>query len=848
MKAVVMAGGDGSRLRPLTVGRPKPLVPVVNKFVLHHIIDLLKSHGITEIIITVRYMAAAIQDFFEDGRNLGVQITYVVEESPLGTAGSVKNAAQYLDETFLVISGDALTDFDLTEIVRVHRERKAQATLTLTRVPNPLEFGVIITDETGHITQFQEKPSWGEIISDTVNTGIYVLEPEVLDLMPAETPYDFATDLFPQMLKGGFPIYGYIAEGYWCDVGNFDEYRRANSDMLYGKVNLVEPMGHHIGGGIYVGDDVEIAPSAQLFGPIYLGKGVKIKGDVTIYGPCVIRDYTIIDNYSRVERSILWRNNYVGENCELRGAIITRQCSIKAKAIVFEGAVISDQCVLGEGSIIYTDVKLWPRKEIEAGAIIKDSIIWGNQGRRALFGRFGVTGVVNVDLTPEFAAKLGAALGATLPKGSYVALNRDMHRASRMLKRALISGIPGTGINVWDLGMVATPVARYFVRQDPTTSAGIHVRLSPFDQRVVDIRFIDKSGMNQNRSVERNVERAFFREDFRRAYLDEIGVIEYAVRTVEVYVEDFLAQVDVEAIRAAHFHIVIDYSHGLAAEPFAQILNKLGVEVVPLNARLDETKLAMLQYEFRANLERMAKIVGVLDADLGLQLDVAGEKLFIVDEQGQIIEDNTAAALMMELALQIHPGGTVAAPVTMPNSMETIANWRRGKLVRISNNLQSLMRAATTHDILLGVDGNGSFIFPTFQPAVDGMIAAAKLLEHLAKYRTNIAKYHIPVSEIVSYLPPFHIAEARAQCPSGAKGAVMRQLNELQGGRAYGRNGEQIEGVKLPRGAGAWVHIAPDPDAPYFSIVAEAPDDEQAQALVEEYRSMIEQMLPTSAS
>ena len=839
MKAVVMAGGEGSRLRPLTIGRPKPLVPVVNKAVMAHILDLLKSHGFTEIVVTVRYMAAAIQDFFEDGRAMGMQLTYAVEETPLGTAGSVRNAAQFLDDTFLVISGDALTDMDLTRLVQSHKERGAKASIALSRVPNPLEFGVIITDDDGRIQQFQEKPSWGEVMSDTVNTGIYVLEPEVLEMIPPDTNFDFATELFPHMLDADMPLYGYIADDYWCDVGSIDEYRRANADMLYGRVKLAEPFGSHIGGGIWVGEDVEIAPSAQLFGPIYLGTGVKIKGNVTIYGPCVIRDYTIVDAYTRIERSILWRNNYIGENCELRGTIITRQCSVKSKVVIFEDSVISDQCILGAGCIIHAGVKLWPRKEIEPGATVKDSIIWGNQGRRALFGRFGVTGVVNVDLTPEFAAKLSTALGATLPKGSYVAINRDTHRSSRMLKRALISGIPGTGINVLDLEAVATPILRHFVRSNSNISAGIHVRLSPFDQRVVDIRIIDKNGMNQGKSAERAVERAFFREDFRRAFLDEIGTIEYANKPVASYIEAFLAHVDVAAIRDAHFRIVIDYSHGLASDAFAQILNKLGVEVVPLNARMDETKLAMLHEEFRTNLDRTAKIVSVLDADLGLQLDVAGEKLFIVDENGVILDDITAAAVMVELALQNHPDSTVFTPVTMPNSIETIAGWRGGRVVRVSNNLQNIIDIAANASFLIGADGNGNFIFPAFQPAVDGMMAAAKLLEYLAHYRTR-NNTPTQLSEIAAYLPQFHMADVRAHCSTDSKGAIMRLLNEEYGPR----DGDSGGGIKITLSDSEWVHITPDPDNPYFTIVAEAGSTERASELTEEYRAHIETLLP----
>lgn len=300
IKAVVMAGGEGSRLRPLTIGRPKPMVPIANKSVMEHILDLLKSHHMFEVIVTLRYMAAAIQDAFNDGGNLGMQLTYSVEEIPLGTAGSVRHAAELLDETFVVISGDALTDFDLTELVRRHKACGAMASITLTRVPNPLEYGVIVTDNSlengGRITQFLEKPSWSELISDTVNTGIYILEPEILELIPEETEYDFGSQLFPKMLEAGLPLYGHIAEGYWCDVGNINEYMRANADALYGRVMLSKPIGTHIGGDIWVGENVEIAPNAQLFGPIYLGNGVQIKGDVIVSGPTVIRDYTVVDN------------------------------------------------------------------------------------------------------------------------------------------------------------------------------------------------------------------------------------------------------------------------------------------------------------------------------------------------------------------------------------------------------------------------------------------------------------------------------------------------------------------------------------------------------------------------
>ncbi len=836
MKAVVMAGGDGARLRPLTIGRPKPMVPVVNKPVMGHILDLLKNHGITEVIVTLRYLASVIQDFFGDGSNLGMKITYVVEESPLGTAGSVKNAAPYLDNTFLVISGDALTDFDLGQIIRTHKARNVLATITLAHVPNPLEYGVVITDEEGYVERFLEKPGWSELISDTVNTGIYVLEPAALDLIPADVAYDFSNELFPAMLQNNLPIYGYVAAGYWCDVGNITEYQRATSDLLYGRVKLAEPIGRHVGGGIWVGTNVEIAPSAQLFGPIFLGNDVKIKGDVQIYGPSVIRDNTIVDNYSRIERSITWRNNYIGENCEIRGAIITRQCTIKPKVVMYEGVVIGDNCALGEGCVIHADVKLWPHKQVEDGATVKESIIWGEQGRRSLFSRFGVSGVVNVDLTPEYAAKLSAALGATLPKGSFVAINRDVHRSSRMLKRAMVSGLPSTGINVWDLESVAIPVARYFVRTHDDTSAGVHVRISPFDQRVIDIRIMNAQGMNQTSSDERIIERNFFREDFRRAFLQEIGVIQYATDPNQEYAQGFLQHVDNKRIQDAKFKIVVDYSHGLAADTFSTILNSLGIDALQLNARMDETKLAMLQSEFKANQERVSKIVRALGADLGVQFDVGGEKIFLVDEQGNMLDDTITAALMVELGLAANPGRSVAALITLPNAFEAIANSHGSEMVRISNHMHRFMLAAHDAGILMAIDGTGNFIFPDFHPTVDGMMAAARLLEYLAVRQ-------LPLSEVVSHLPPMHLAKASVFCAWEAKGRMMRLLSE----RYKERRIEAMDGLKIHLNDGEWIHLSPNPDKPQFELLAEAKSDCRAAEIIDEYQQQFVAILQNTA-
>src|SRR6059058_2733505 len=275
MQAVVMAGGEGSRLRPLTINRPKPMVPIVDKPCLGHIFELLNRHGIEDSFVTLQYLASIIQDSYGDGGGIGMRLRYSVEETPLGTGGSVRQLAADLEGTFLVLSGDALTDIDLSKVIAFHKERGAAVTLTLVHVPNPLEYGVVITEPDGRIRKFLEKPSWGEVFSDTINTGIYVIEPRVLERFGVGEAFDFSKDLFPQLLADGEPLYGYVASGYWTDVGSISEYARANADVLLGKVRSAR-LGREIQPGVFTNGDVEIDPSAKLTGPIFLGNGVKI--------------------------------------------------------------------------------------------------------------------------------------------------------------------------------------------------------------------------------------------------------------------------------------------------------------------------------------------------------------------------------------------------------------------------------------------------------------------------------------------------------------------------------------------------------------------------------------------
>src|SRR5438045_166039 len=269
MKAVVMAGGEGTRLRPLTSNQPKPMVPVAGKPCMEHILELLSSHGFEDVIVTVAFLPQAIRGYFGDGDAVGIALSYSVEEAPLGTAGSVRLAADKLDEPFLVISGDALCDLDLTRLVEFHREKGAAVTIGLKSVPNPLEFGIVVTDEDGKVERFLEKPSWSQVFSDTINTGIYVLDPEVLNHVPTDRPFDFSKELFPLLLEMGRPLYGHVCGGYWQDIGTIDQYRQACFDALDERVRLSIP-GIRLRGNIGMGDGGEIDDPEGVEGPAFV--------------------------------------------------------------------------------------------------------------------------------------------------------------------------------------------------------------------------------------------------------------------------------------------------------------------------------------------------------------------------------------------------------------------------------------------------------------------------------------------------------------------------------------------------------------------------------------------------
>src|SRR5271165_4720635 len=331
MKAVIMAGGEGTRLRPLTSNQPKPMLPMGNRPMMEHVVNLLRQHGFEDIVVTVAFMANAIRSYFGDGSEFGVRMVYATEETPLGTAGSVLNARDELDERFVVISGDVLTDIDLTSVVDFHRSKSALATIALKAVEDPLEFGIVITREDGSIERFLEKPTWGQVFSDTINTGIYVLEPEIFDYIDEGQSVDFSSEVFPAVLESGRLIYGYVTKGYWEDVGTTGAYLKAHQDILDGRVS-VEIEGFPLRPGVWLGKGSSVDPSAVVTGPAVIGDNCSVAAGV------VLGEYTTLGSNVRVaenvevRRSVINDNGYLGSGCRIEGSVVGRSCDLRQGA------------------------------------------------------------------------------------------------------------------------------------------------------------------------------------------------------------------------------------------------------------------------------------------------------------------------------------------------------------------------------------------------------------------------------------------------------------------------------------------------------------------------------------
>jgi len=812
MQAVVMAGGFGTRLRPLTANIPKPMTPLLNKPIIEHIIALLKAHNITDLIFILYHQADIIKDYFKDGKKFGININYVKPAADYGTAGAVYCGFEHINDRFIIISGDVVTDFNLTHAVNFHIKKKSMATLVLTRAKNPLQFGIVLTDKESRITKFFEKPSWSEVFSDTINTGIYVMEKEALGLVPRargqKPDCDFSKDLFPFMLKNKLPLFGSIERGYWRDVGSLDDYINTNLDALKEKVKL--PL---TGGSIKNGN--VIAKSAAV------SRLARIANSV-IGAKCVIGQ-----NVS-VKDSIIWDGTHIESGSHINNDVICSRVKIKAGTKIEENVYIGDNVSIGTGVTVKRDVKIWPKKSIDSNSVLTKSLIWEERWRENLFTDSRITGLSNIEITTDFSAKLGTAFGIFSGIGSKIFVSRDIDNVSLMIKGAITSGLMSSGVTVVDIQTMPIPILRQELKKG-SASGGIFVRKSPFDASKCDIIFLDANGKDLSAAKTKSVERLVISGDWRPTPFDKIGTVIKPEKAYESYKERFFANIDKPIIDNRKFKIAVNFSHGVTATILPNIMGEFNIELVALDSHIDAFKQTRSSDEFRLALEQLSYVVTSLKYDAGFLIDAGGEKIYLVDDRGVRLSYDRFLSLVVYLFLSLYPKTKkIAVPIQASSEIDIVAKKYYTDVIRVKDSHYAIMNAADDTDVELAGGTKGGVIFPNFLFATDGMFTIMKILELVARSGKTL-------SRIEKETPRLHMSKNNVFCSKDHKGKIMRKLVE----ESERMKRQLIDGIKIFFEEYKWVLCIPDSEREIFHVNAEAKTQKAADELVKIYSSKI---------
>ncbi|MFZ7102793.1 MAG: sugar phosphate nucleotidyltransferase [Peptococcaceae bacterium] len=799
MKAIIMAGGKGTRLKPLTCAKPKPMVYLANNPVMTHTIELLKKHDITEIGVTIQYMASQITDYYGEGKEYGVNLSYFIEEIPLGTAGSVKNAQKFLDDTFLVISGDGLTDINISQAIEFHKAKNSLVTLILTSVDNPLEYGIVVTKENGEIVRFLEKPSWGEVFSDQINTGIYIIEPEILNYIPDKIFYDFSKDLFPSLMKRGIILNGFSGTGYWCDIGNCQAYLQAHLDILTEKVAAYLPYQEQLP-KIWVGENTEIHPTARLEAPVVIGSNSYI-GPSALIGPhTFIGNNCIINEHASLKRSVLWNGVQIGKETTIRGAVLCSNVNIKQATAIYEGAIIGQEAILNEKCTIKPAVKIWPNKTLEEGSVLKGNLVWGNNFSKSLFGCNGIKGQLNADLYLDQILQIGTAFGSSITNLSgNIGISSDGTAVAKTVKQALTSGMQIVGQQIYDLGEITLPICRFTVNNG-NLAGGIHIQFCSEDD-LVHITFLNEQGANISKALEKKIENSLSVHDFRYVPQEKIKDVQALQNIYELYFASlknlFQDQLDLEVVLTC---------------PSPKLKQSIGNLLEDLNCRV--------------KLVNEKEFLEYLSADknkkLALKFDHQAEKITLFTEDGKMVEGDRLKVLISHILFTNYREMLLVASIEDSAVLEELAQKHGSKVLRCKTDLSSRMENMLKQ---------GKYGVKQFFMEFDGLYAALHIFDFLNNQGLSL-------SQVINELPQFYIYKELLSCPWETKGKIIRTLLENFSEDSY----ESIEGAKFKHPKGN-ILVLPDSEKPLVNLITESTMMEAAQDISENYREKIQHLI-----
>jgi mannose-1-phosphate guanylyltransferase/phosphomannomutase len=832
---LVMAGGLGTRARPLSSHRPKALLPVVNRPILDHLLRRLAECGFREAVVLAYHQAEEIRSELGDGASVGLRLVYFVADRDHGTAGAVaRGAALRPAATYLALSSDIVCDYDFGAIVAAHAGSGAPASIALTRVTNPLQLGIVTLDDRGRIRRFLEKPSWGEVFSDTANAGVFVLSSDVVERIPADDPTDFAADLFPGLVAEGVELHGVVVDGYWRDVGDPESYLEAHRDFFDGRLALRPPgvLSSGDGARVWVEGESSIDPSAELRGTVVIAPGCVVEGGARLED-VVLGAGTRVATRADLRRVVTWDGVMIGSAVRAEGAVLGRGVRVGRGSTLEPSSIVADHSVVGCEARVKEGVRIWPDKTIEDRAVVHANLVHAERWRTSTFDEGGVTGLTNLELTPEVAARLGAAYGTLLTPGSTVLSVRDAHPASRMLRRAFVGGVGSAGVNMVDLGLLPVPVMRRLLEAG-RYAGGVSFRQAPLRRGFTSIHFFDSRGLDISTGFGKSVERVFLREEFRRVQHAEIGEIVDDPTVIDDYARAYLAALDVDVVRRRRFRIVVDYANSPAVVVLPNLLNQLGCEVVTLNAQTDGGRESFLPEEIALAHRRLGAIVRSLAADLGIWLSPEGERLVVVDDEARVWHGLELTALLLAaVAAAGERPGEVALPAYAPSSFRALLESRGHLVLPTPANPRALAETSRRAGVLLATAGEGEWIFPAFHHAPDALFGIGRFLELVARTGSEL-------SALARNAPELPIATAQVPCPTDRKGKVMRRFSEAFEGREL----SFVDGVRVSLNGG-WVLLRPDRASASFQVHAEAASRAEAATLLHAHVELIERLIET---
>ncbi|MEG1810293.1 MAG: sugar phosphate nucleotidyltransferase [Clostridia bacterium] len=792
MRAIIMAGGSGKRLRPITCSIPKPMVPLLNKPVIDYCIELIKSHGITDISITLFYLPNKIKEHIGDGSRFGVDVSYSTEDQPLGTAGSVKLAAGERSDRLIVISGDAICDIDLTEAIRSHEASGAAVTIVLKKVTAPMEYGVVLTDETGRITRFLEKPMISEVFSDLANTGIYIIEPEVMQLIPDGQMFDFSCDLFPLLMQRGAKMNGYETNGYWCDIGDLYQYMSAQREMLSGKCHFTSAAAEI--GGIYREQGARISDKAILRAPCYIGSCAEIADNVVIDEYAVIGSGCRIGRGASIRRSVLMNNVRVRDNAELRGAIVCENAHIDRGAQLFEGAVIAKGCTLGKGCTVKKNVLIWPDKELAADTQYSANVVW--EDSEALSGDSMLRGHCDYDLTPERAVRIGAVIASMQHGQREFAIATDGSLQANMLKHAVISGMISQGADVYELECCSRTAFEFSIEHDGL-SGGVMIKRCSHDPHMTELLVCDGLGALINAKELRCFKSEIRQGEHHPATDERLGVLQRlggSTKAYEAHVARELGNFEGDGM------CIIIADNKPMFDTVLRVLSPHGVRVQFMEGRKGE-KL------HGAMVQSGAELGCIVDADNDVTALIYGDRYINRYELYAVLVLDSLRNGRME---------SFTLPISIPNEYIAYLKRHGAKIIHCASANAQWRRAAKTGD---------TYLPELFEP------------ESMIVRLTTLVKSNA-LASYLHELPQSCTSEVDVGCSWKDIGGILRSLVQTEREDRV----ELMDGIKIKDDDG-WVLVQANPQATACRIMAGSYNQEYSKELCDIYRDRIKDML-----